>query len=85
MLWIFSAAGGWGGDAFCTADRACLDDYRRAVELSVALAVPAGIFGVLGWLLLRDHPQELDTLLLLTAALWIAAGAILFIGGYLLT
>lgn len=88
LLWLLSAYGGWGQSAFCTgdgapADPACLAGFRAAVEYSLIIAVPALVLALAGGLLLHDDPDALDVLLTATAGLWILAGAVVFIGGYL--
>ncbi len=89
LLWSFSALGGWGTAAFCgdpgQRDLDCADHYDLAVLLSVPLAAAAAALATAAWLTpaVRRSPDRLDALLTTAALLWVAAEAVLFVGGYL--
>jgi hypothetical protein len=86
-LWGFSAFGGWGTAAFC-ADAAeqpnCADRIDFVAGVSAAPAAVAAALALGSWAIprVRRDADRLDTMLSLAAVFWIAAGAILFIGGY---
>lgn len=89
LLWSFSAFGGWGRSAFCgtgvTRDRACADEIGAAVDISL---VPAGaalliVLVALAWPTIRRDIDRLDLLLTISGFLWVLAGGIVFLFGYL--
>lgn len=84
-LWIFAAFGGWGRQAFCTADGSCADNVAAAVVVSLAPAALALLTALTGWAFraVRDDPDRLDTVLSVAAVLWLLADAVVFIGGWL--
>ncbi|MFI6514643.1 hypothetical protein ACIBF1_03685 [Spirillospora sp. NPDC050679] len=89
LLWAFSAPGGWGTAAFCgdpgQRDLDCADRYDLAVLVSVPPAAAAAALAVAAWAIpaVRRSPDRLDALLTAAALLWVAAEAVLFVGGYL--
>ncbi|RAY11441.1 hypothetical protein DPM19_30975 [Actinomadura craniellae] len=89
VLWAFSAPGGWGVTAFCgvpgSRDPGCADAYSLVALLSFVPAVLAILAALLAWMLprIRRNPDRMDTVLLAGTLAWVAAGLVLFIGGYL--
>jgi hypothetical protein len=89
-LWVLSAFGGWAESAFCS-DRGLGESCRTHVDAVVRTsAVPASIALTLAAVALlaplRPYPKaQLRTvrmrLLALSAALWVLALVMLFIGG----
>jgi hypothetical protein len=87
-LWAFSAFGDWGMDAFCVDEVKqpnCVDRVEFVVGVSVAPAALAAALALGAWAMpgVRRNSDRLDSLLSVAALCWIAAEAILFIGGYL--
>lgn len=88
VLWGFSTIGGWGEAAFCGEDAqrdpTCAAGFQVAIALSLPAAVLASAIALISWTLpgVRRRPQRLDTLLTVTAAVWVVAEAVLFVGGY---
>ncbi|MBE1533538.1 hypothetical protein [Actinomadura algeriensis] len=88
-LWIFTAFGGWGEQAFCGVggahDPTCATGFENAVLASLAVVVPAVAITVAALALrrVRHHPDRLGMMLAASAFLWVSAEGILFLGGYL--
>jgi hypothetical protein len=87
-LWGFSALGGWGTSAFCgdeTTQQICADRIDLVISVSGAPAAMGAALALGSWAVprVRRDADRLDTVLSLAAILWIIAGAILFVGGYL--
>jgi hypothetical protein len=87
-LWGFSAFGGWGEAAFCADDAKrpnCVDSVDFVIGVSAVPAVLAVVVALGSWALpgVRRNADRLDDLLSVAALCWIAAEAILFVGGYL--
>ncbi|MFG2091775.1 MULTISPECIES: hypothetical protein [unclassified Spirillospora] len=88
-LWMFTALGGWGEQAFCGADgardQACVNGVHDAVLVSLAAVIPAvGIILVaLALLSPRRDPDRLSGMLTAAAILWVFAEGVVFLGGYL--
>lgn len=88
-FWGFSALGNWGYAAFCgehgARDPGCATRLDHAVTVSVVPAALAAVIALGAWLLprIRRDAERLDGLLTASAFIWVAAEAILFIGGYL--
>jgi hypothetical protein len=86
-FWAFSTVGDWGYEAFCGAHRdpGCAARLDHAVLLSLVPATLATVIALAAWSLprVRHAADRLDGLLTASAFLWVAAEAILFVGGYL--
>ncbi|WP_067833643.1 hypothetical protein [Actinomadura kijaniata] len=89
VLWLLSAFGGWGTTAFCgdpeQRDAVCADHYDVAVLISFLPALGAAALGVAAWTApaIRRRPDRLDSVLAVSALLWVVAEAVLFVGGFL--
>lgn len=89
VLWLFSTLGGWGDAAFCGEgadhDATCSAGFGNAVLASVPPAAGGLGLGIASWTLpaVRHRPERLDRLLTVAAVLWVAAEAVLFVGGFL--
>lgn len=87
-LWAFSALGGWGEEAFCgqagALQSVCGVGFHTAVLTSLSAAIPALVTAVTAWALpaVRRDTHRLDTILTLSAFMWLAAEMILVVGGY---
>jgi hypothetical protein len=86
-LWAFSALGGWGMDAFCIdswKQPNCVDKVDFVIQVSYVPAAAAALLALGAWALpgVRRNGVWLDILLALAALGWIAAEAILFVGGH---
>ncbi|MGP4029958.1 hypothetical protein [Actinomadura sp. 3N407] len=88
-LWTFTALGGWGEQAFCSAggtpDQACIGGVHDAVLVSLAAVIPAvGIILVaLVLFTSRRDPDRLSGMLTAAAILWVFAEGVVFLGGHL--
>lgn len=88
-LWMFTAVGGWGEQAFCgagaTADQSCAAGVHDAVLVSLAAVIPAVgiILAAAVFYTRRREPDRLAGLLTAAAILWVLAEGIVFFGGYL--
>ncbi|OLT18420.1 hypothetical protein BJF79_48135 [Actinomadura sp. CNU-125] len=88
-LWILTAFGGWGEEAFCgvggSYDPTCATGFENAVLASLAVVVPAVVITLAALALprVRRHPDRLGMMLAASAFLWVGAEGILFLGGYL--
>lgn len=88
-LWMFTAVGGWGEQAFCGAgavtDRTCAAGVHDAVLVSLAAVIPAAGIILMAAVLYtaRREPERLTSLLTVAAILWVLAEGIVFFGGHL--
>ena len=89
LLWAFSGFGGWGESAFCAdeenRDPRCVGRFGDAVAVSLVPAVVAAIIALAAWALprIRRNDARLDRALTISALVWVAAEAVLFVGGML--
>lgn len=89
LLWVFSGFGGWGEAAFCadgeTRDLRCAGRFDDAIAVSLVPAVVAAVIAVAAWVLprIRRDDARLDRTLTISALVWVAAEAVLFVGGML--
>ena len=88
-FWGFSTLGDWGYTAFCGAsgarDAECAAGFDQVVAVSLVPAALAVVIALGAWLLprIRRDAERLDGLLATSAFVWVAAEAVLFVGGYL--
>jgi hypothetical protein len=88
-LWAFSGFGGWATAAFCgdqwTPDPRCAAGVEHAMVASSVPAALAVVTALAAWALprVRRDDARLDRMLTLAAFIWVAAEAVLFVGGVL--